>query len=633
MATPRNVKNKNHSGEIEVSGYFSTGFVGEGEEEVPEKKDLEWLVFFVVILLGILFVRSTYLQVAKGAYYQKQAEDNRIKHIVINAPRGIIYDRNHEILASSSPQFDLVMIPGLIPKDEKERNAIFYDVSNVADISQSELENKYISALPESFDPVLLKEALPREEAIRIEADSANWKGIIINKKAKRIYPEKEVVAHILGYTGKINDQELKNKSGYQMTDSIGKEGLEIQYEDLLKGKKGDSQLEVDSSGESKRIIGGTKPTMGNNLVLTLDENIQKEAYSALKEKVEESGGTGGAVVAINPRDGGIISLVNYPSFDDNEFVNGISSQRYSEIMNDGTKPLFNRAVLGAYPPGSTFKPLVAAAALQEKVVTPNEVLMCPAVINVGQWHFEDWKYHGETNLDRAIAESVNTYFYIVGGGWGDKKGLGPENIKKYAQMFGLGNKTGIDLPKEGLGLVPDPTWKEENKKEPWYIGDTYHLSIGQGDLLVTPLQLASYISALVNGGTLYKPHFLDYVEDSGSHQVVEKDKPEILKENILPNNVLNSVKEAMTETISSDSGSGRQLQDLAAKYNIKIGGKTGTAQIGGDERYHAWFVAFAPVENPEIAVAVLVEKGGEGYQSAVPVARRVLDKFFEEKQ
>jgi len=478
----------------------------------------------------------------------------------------------------------------------------------------------------------LLKEDLTREEALRIEESSARWQGLMLSRKAKRLYPIQRAAAHILGYTGKISEQELKEQPDYLLTDIIGKEGLEEKYESYLRGDKGNEQLEVDSAGKVKKMVGNSNPVEGNSLVLSLDSDLQKEAYTALEQYVTENEGTGGAVVAIDPRSGGILALANYPSFDNNEFVGKISSERLKEIIQEGNKPLLNRAVAGTYPPGSTFKPLVAAAALDKKVITPEEILDCPAVLQIGQWSFADWKYHGPTDLNKAIAESVNTYFYIIGGGWGDKTGLGPDNIRHYATLFGLGEKLGIDIPQEVEGMVPDPAWKERVKKEPWYIGDTYHTSIGQGDLLVTPLQLASYVSALVNGGTLYRPRLLDYIENPDS-QVIEKPKTEIIRENILPAKELNIVKEAMGVTVSSDQGSGRQMQELEEKYNVRIGGKTGTAESGEEEKYHAWFVGFTPLDKPEMVVVALVEKGGEGYKAALPVAKKVMDVYLQKRE
>lgn len=619
------------SGEIEVSGYFETGWRGEGEEEIPEKNNLRWLAVFAVIVAGILLARATYLQIVRGAYYENQAEQNRLRRIYTDAPRGTIYDRNHKILTNNIPEFDFEMVPGLIPKDDKEREALFNEASKVGQIDVSDLKNAYKDAQPDSFSPISLKEDLPREDALKIEESSARWDGLILSRKAKRTYPTNEITSHVLGYTGKINNQELKNHPDYQLTDSIGKDGLEERYENYLRGAKGGEQLEVDSTGKVKKVVGNTAPQQGDNLVLSLDLDLQKEAYAALQQYVTENDGTGGAVVAIDPRSGGVLALANYPSFDDNQFVGKITPDKLKEITETGNRPLFNRAVAGTYPPGSTFKPLVSAAALDKNIITPSEVIDCPAVLQVGQYSFADWKFHGPTDLNKAIAQSVNTYFYIVGGGWGDKAGLGVENIKHYATLFGLGHKLGIDIPQEAEGNVPDPTWKQQIKNEQWYIGDTYHLSIGQGDLLVTPLQLASYVSTLVNGGVLYRPHFLDYVEN-GDSEVVDKAKPEIIRKDFIPDKYLEDVKTAMGVTVSSEQGSGRQLQDLQDKYGVTIGGKTGTAEFGEKDRYHAWFVGFTPVEKPEIVVVALVEKGGEGYKAALPVAKRVLDVYLSKR-
>lgn len=628
---PKNAK-KSDSGELEVSGYFETGWRGEGEEEVPEKKNLRWLIVLTAAIFGMLFLRVTFLQVVKGGYYKEQAENNRIRKIYIPAPRGYVYDRNHKILTGNIPQFDLEIVPGLIPKDSEERRTLFGEVSRVINVNPDKIEEKYSQAKPDSFDPVTIKEDVAREDALKFEVASAHWQGVMLGRKAKRTYVNNEITAHVLGYTGKINETELKEHPDYLITDIIGKEGLEEVYEKYLKGEKGNQQLEVDSAGKVKGQVGNQAAVKGKNLVLTLDLDLQREAYAALAEKVQQSGSTGGALVAIDPRSGGVLALVNYPSFNDNEFVGKISEERLREITQEGQRPLFNRAVGGNYPPGSTFKPLVAAGALDKKIVSPEDVLECPAVIQVGQWSFADWKYHGMTDLNKAIAESVNTYFYIVGGGWGDRKGLGPDNIANYATLFGLGEKTGIDLPQEASGLVPGPAWKETNKKEPWYIGDTYHYSIGQGDVLLTPLQLANYISAIVNGGVLFKPHLVDYVENERS-EVVEKIKPEIIRKDILPKNVLDAVKTAMGATVASATGSARSLGELAQKHGVKIGGKTGTAESGEEERYHAWFTGFAPLDNPEIVVAVIVEKGGEGYSAALPVAERVLDVYLGKRE
>jgi len=631
MGSKSKKKRQTLSGELEVSGYFYTGWGGEGEEGVTEKKTAGWLAWLTVFLLSAFFLRVSYLQIWKGNYYQAQAETNRVKSILINAPRGIVYDREHKVLASNSPQFNLVMVPALVPKDDLKRGKLFNKVTVLTEISQEELEKKYQEVFPDSFDFLLLMEDIAREKALEIEVEVIGWEGILLESRAKRNYPFRESGSHILGYTGKINKEELKDHPDYSLNDTIGKEGVEAVHESHLRGVKGKRQLEVDSFGKVTRVVGASLPEMGDSIVLSVDADLQNAAYESLKQTVEEGEGVGGAVIAIDPRDGGILALASYPSFDNNKFVGKISSQDLNDMLNGEERVLFNRAIGGTYPPGSTFKPLVAAAALDENIINPGEILSCPEVISIGQWEFKDWKYHGPSDLNKAIAESVNPYFYIIGGGWADKSGLGVEKIGDYALNCGLGKKLGIDIPQEAKGLVPGPEWKEEVKKERWYIGDTYHLAIGQGDILVTPLQLASYISALINGGTLYRPQLLDYVENYKG-EIVKKNSSQIIGKNLFSKSSCEAVKNAMKATVFSKKGSGRRLRSITDKYGVDMGGKTGTAQYGEEEKYHAWFVGFTPVENSEIVVAVLIEKGGEGHSTALPVAEKVFDKFLEKR-
>ncbi len=627
-------KKKKISGEIELSGYFETGWRGEGEEEISEKQNLGWLVFALIFVMFGLLARLTYLQVFKYGYYTQQSENNRIRRVPISAPRGVIYDRNHKILATNIPQFDFSLIPALIDENEESREKEFRQVADFLHINADEVRSKFLAEKKESFVPVVIKENLSREEALKAEIKTVNWPGFILDKKAKRFYPEREKVAHIMGYIGKINEAELKESREHGLTDMIGKEGIEQTYENFLKGEKGGRQLEVNSKGETTRFLRTENPRIGKSLVLSLDMDLQNAAFDGLNDQKQKKEADGGSVVALDPRDGSVLVLANYPSFDNNEFINKISSEKFKEITERTDKPLFNRAIGGIYPPGSTFKPLVALAALEKGIITENEVINCPESIQVGSWHFRDWKFHGPSDLKKAIAESVNPYFYIIGGGYGDKKGLGQDLIKNYATLFGMGEKLGIDIPQERSGLVPDPDWKKTTKKEPWYIGDTYHVSIGQGDLLTTPIQISSYISAIVNGGKLFRPKLLDYVEQGKNSTgedtgVFKEESPEIIRENLAAEKNLNEVKYAMKETVTSSSGSARSLQDLEKKYGVTIGGKTGTAQTGEEEKYHAWFVGFAPVENPEIVVTAMVEKGGEGYDTAIPVVYRVLEAYF----
>lgn len=631
-------KKKQVSGEIELSGYFETGWRGEGEEEISEKQNLGWLIFALVFVMMGLLARLTYLQVFKHSYYSQQSENNRIRKMAIAAPRGVIYDSNHRILATNIPQFDLSLVPALVEDDESKRKNYFKQVADFLHIDASEIEKKYSAEKKESFVPVVIKENLDRTEALRVEAKTMNWPGFILDKKAKRFYPEKEKVAHIMGYIGKISEEELQENRERGLNDLIGKDGLEQIYENFLRGEKGSRQLEVNSKGETTRFLRTENPKIGKSLVLSLDMDLQNAAFDGLRDQNEKKLAKGGAVVALDPRDGSVLALANYPSFDNNDFINKISAEKFGEITAREDRPLFNRAIGGTYPPGSTFKPLVALAALEKGIIRGDEVLDCPESLQVGSWQFRDWKYHGPSDMKKAIAESVNPFFYIIGGGYGDKRGLGQDSIKDYATLFGMGEKLGIDIPQERAGLVPDQNWKKSVKNEPWYIGDTYHVSIGQGDLLATPIQISSYISAIVNGGKLFKPKLLDRVEEESLSESEKSDifksmEPETIRENLASSKNLEEVKLAMKETVTSASGSARSLQDLEKKYGVAIGGKTGTAQTGEEEQYHALFVGFAPVENPEIVVTAMVEKGGEGYDTAIPVVYRVLEAYFNKNR
>ena len=406
------------------------------------------------------------------------------------------------------------------------------------------------------------------------------------------------------------------------MTDYIGKTGVEYGYEKNLRGVNGKQEVEVDSAGNIQKDFGITEPVPGSDLVLGIDADLQKKLQDSLQAKLDETGTKTAAAVAIDPRNGEILAMVNLPSYDNNLFAKGISADDYQKLMSDPDKPMFNRSISGEYPPGSTFKPLVAAAALQEGTITPSTTLDCPAAINIGSYSFPDWKTHGLTDVRKAIAESVDIFFYAVGGGWNNITALGIDKIHEYADKFGLGRKLGIDIPGEASGLIPTQQWKQDKIGERWYLGDDYHCAIGQGFVTATPLQLANYIAAIANGGTVFQPHFVDLIKKvDGS---VEKVNPVVLNKNFISSANLQVVREGMRQTVLS--GTAQPLKDLP----VEVAGKTGTAQFGsGNEREHGWFVSFAPYNNPTIAMAVLVEGGGEGFSTAEPVTHDVYQWYF----
>ena len=412
------------------------------------------------------------------------------------------------------------------------------------------------------------------------------------------------------------------------------KSGLEASYEKHLKGKNGIEQVEVDSQGSIIRVLvdeNNREPVEGESISLYLDSGLQEKVGEYLTQGMEEAkkltGEESGGAVAIvmNVKNGGILSMVSLPSYDNNLFAKGISATEYQNLINDPKKPMFSRATSGAYPPGSIIKIIMASAGLAEGVISVHTSLDTPPSIEVGEWSFPDWKDHGMTNVERAIAESNNIFFYALGGGYDKIKGIGINNMKKWWQKFGLGSRTGIDLATEASGLLPDPGWKEKVFGEPWYIGDTYHAAIGQGDLLITPLQMVRAVATIANGGKLLEPKLVQKISDKEGN-IVEEYGATVQNEQVASPEVISTVQRGMRMAVTE--GSARTLNDLP----FKVAGKTGTAQFFGNQKTHAWFEAFAPYDDPEIAVIVLVEGGGGGYEIAVPVARNILEYYFANK-
>jgi len=435
-------------------------------------------------------------------------------------------------------------------------------------------------------------------------------------------------LSHIFGYLGRISEDEVKRSGeNYTRNSFIAKNGLELFYEEKLRGKNGKEVVEVDAIGKPRKIISTDAPEAGDNLMLFLDSELQEAAERILKNKLDAFGLKKGVVVVSDPYTGGILAMVSLPSYDVNLFARGIAQADYDKLLSNPNNPLFFRAVSGEYPSGSTFKPVVAAAALEEKIVTYDTLISSTGGIAIAEWFFPDWKAggHGLVSVTRAISESVNTFFYMVGGGYPDKfEGLGVTRLKDYALKFGLGSKLGIDIAGEKPGLVPDPEWKEKTKDELWYIGDTYHMAIGQGDLLVTPLQINSFTSVFANGGTLYRPRLASkLMKEEGMDVPVPA---EIIRENFIKKENIDIVRSGMRRTITT--GTARVLNQLP----LSIAGKTGTAQWGTDKKTHAWFTSFAPFEHPKLAVTVLLEEGGEGSDTAVPVAYEIYNWYWQNR-
>ena len=615
---------------------------------------LFWVRLVLMVFLGIIIGRAIYLQIIKGDYYYGLSEGNRLRSEIIEPKRGIIYDRNLKPLVHNSANFVLYTIPYNLPKDEETRDALLRRVINILEGRDGKNEQKstdnsldlvqdsplffqvkeQLAAIKSNsykiYEPFFIADNIPYEQAMRLYLECNGEPGIFLSNKIQRAYEisaadNTSSLSHILGYTGKISEKELAAQPNkYTPIDYIGKSGLEYVWEDELKGIPGKKDSEVDALGRVSKVVSETAAVDGSNLELALDEGLQRESELVLKRYLEKLGLTSGSVVALDPRNGEVLAMVSLPAYDNNLFARGIKSDEYKKFLDDPAMPLFNRSISGEYPSGSTVKIVVAAGALQENIISESTTVVSTGGLHLGAWTFPDWKPggHGTVTVRSAIANSVNTFFYYVGGGYNDFVGLGVDRLAKYFKLFGLDEKTGIDLTGERSGFVPSAAWKKETKKETWYIGDTYHLAIGQGDLTVTPLQVANYTAAVANGGTLYQPRLVKSILDD-KNQLVREVPTKIIRDNLVNPDNLRIVREGMRETVTA--GSARSLQTVP----VAVAGKTGTAQWSSKKYPHAWFAGFAPYEDPQIAIVVLVEEGREGSSVATPIAKEILTWYF----
>ncbi len=603
---------------------------------IKQKTDrgiFRFLYVIVLVCFGVLIARTAYLKTAKHEFYQGLAEGNRHRIVDIPALRGIMYDRNGTPLVRNIPATDAVLVPVDLPSKETDRSVAIAKAAEIlhmpVDAVQQVLDKRKQSK--DTFEPALIKENLTRDEAIVLEM--AKLPGFIVQDTAQRNYLESIYLSHILGYTGRLTHEEYvaqqgQNPGRYLFNDYIGKTGIESTFEDALKGKNGQQQVEADALGHVTKILASTPAKPGNDLILTIDLPAQKKLTDLLEAERQVAKVPTAAAVAMNPQNGEVIALVSLPNFDLNEFAHGITPDEYQRLLHDASQPLYDKAIGGSYPPGSTFKPYVASAALQEGIITPSTTVQSTGKISIGGFNFLGYKAggHGSTNLNKAIAQSVNTYFYYIGGGFNGFQGLGIERIHDYALRFGFDKPTGIDLPGEASGLIPNEAWKVAAKGEQWYIGDTYHAAIGQGDVAVTPIQLATAFSAIANGGTLYRPHLV--TAEKSADGEVKNIAPEVVRKDFLSPTTVSEMHDALQETVRT--GSGRSLLTLP----VTAAGKTGTAQYviphsNGTLGEHSWFTVYAPAENPQIVVVVLLPGAGEGHLHAVPVAKDFLQWYF----
>lgn len=603
-----------------------------GNEYIDQYARIAFLLIFG--LIGILLIQTFKMQVIDRKKFLALAEDNRVREITKVADRGVIYDRGGNILAKNSAIFDLVAIPPEISKDETRLAALAHEIALIAAKNEAEILDSLHKARGKAFRSELILENIDVAQAIAFEINKEKLPGIKVRNNATRIYSDAEYFSQVIGYTGRISANDLKSGEWYESSDFIGKTGLEYFYEKEMRGVKGVEKAEVDAQGRAISIIDKKNTEAGENLILSIDGALQKKLQDSLSGQIKKIysvkyNGEGAAAVALDPRSGKILAMVSLPTYDNNIFVNpGFKNER-SALFNDPSNPLFNRVISGLYPPGSTIKPIMAAAALAEGIVSENTIINDGGVIDVFYrglvTHFRGWNPGGlgPMNVISAIAMSSDIYFYTVGGGYGNFVGLGADKIGEYFKKFNLGEKLGIDLPGEAGGFVPSKEWKMEKEGAPWTIGNTYHLSIGQGYLLVTPLQVALWTSVFANGGTLYNPEVVDKITDGDTNAVLREIKPKIIKSNIADKKYISLVRRGMREVVLN--GTAGSLKEVS----VSVAGKTGTAQFGSEGKTHSWFTSFAPYDNPEIVLTILIEGGGEGSSTAVPIVKDVLNWYF----
>lgn len=585
-----------------------------------------FIALTLVTILFLIFMGRLYnLNIIHGKYYAERSLSNKTREYALPAPRGKIYDRSGKILAQNIPSTNIVSIASYLPLDEKRLENLVQEISSLFALPKEEISQSFKNMRKNRQPQVIIKQNASHEEVLRFLEKQDDFPGIFLQQSVRRQYEDSVIFSHLIGYEGKINVSELEQFPDYTLNDSIGRQGLERSYEKSLRGVSGARRLEVDAFGQVRKEISEREPIVGNDLILSIHADLQKKAFDTLSEELERSKLKSGAIIALNPRNGEVLALVSFPSFDNNIFAEGIDQKAYDQITKNPDQPLFNRAISGAYPPGSTIKPIVAVAALEENIISEQKQIESRGGIQVGKFFFGDWKAHGFTDIRRAIAVSSDVFFYSIGGGYGDVPGLGIERMKKYNQLFGLGEKTGIDLPGEVPGFLPDEKWKQEKYGEPWYLGNTYHASIGQGFITATPLQMASAISAIANGGTLYEPKIVSQIRTLSGEQ---RTLPTITRrKDIASRHSLEIVREGMRKTVTE--GTAQQLNNLP----VEVAGKTGTAQFGSEEKTHGWFESFAPYTNPEIVLVVMIEgQFKEDTYNAVPITHEILKWYFENK-
>lgn len=606
------------------------GSLRDGPQPAEFRQKLKFAIIMVCMVLSILLIRLWYLQVIKGDELKQRSENNAVRFRKIQPLRGLIMDRNGAVMVDNRPSFDVLFMPtkGVQPELLVQKIQAIYKTKSMEYASDQPFPKTM-----KSYLPVRLEKNVSMEKVALVETNTIDLPGVYIDVTPVRLYVNGEIIAPIIGYTGEVGKEDLENaEEDYLPGDITGKFGIEKFLDAYIRGRRGNELVEVNAFGKVIKNLGRIDPVSGSNVVLTVDADLQKACWEAFEGKA-------GAAVAMDPRDGSILAMISSPSFDPNLFNSGIARDEWAMLQKNPLNPLSNRAISGQYPPGSTYKMIVAAAALEEGIITPETRISCNGAFVLGNRTYHCWKKHGHgsVSLHRALVESCDVYFYTVG------KMLGVDRIAKYARTFGLGDLTGIELNHERKGLIPTREWKLTRLREPWQPGETISISIGQGFNLTTPLQLAQAYSALANGGTRWRPRLVHRIVSSDG--TVQKEfAPEKAGDINLSPKTIALLNRALWGVVNEPGGTGA----AARRPGADVCGKTGTSQVIGlpqnekarrsmriasFHKDHALFVCYAPMKNPEIAVAVIAENAGGGGAVAAPIARKILNAYFEAKK
>lgn len=560
----------------------------------------------VTLALGVLGLRLWQLQILQGEYYAQLADTNRLRVHRVPAPRGLILDRRGVPLVTNRPAFSV----SLLPMELRDPGRVIPEVARLLGLAERDLWARWERARRRPFEPVRVRRDVGIRVVTVLEERRQELRGVQVEAEPVRVYPYGSAGAHVLGYLGEVSPEELEvlRPRGYRPGDLVGKAGVERTYDAFLRGDDGEQVVEVDAAGRPLRVLREQAAQPGNTLVLSLDWELQQEAERQLA-------GRPGAVVAMDPRTGEVLAMASSPSFDPNLFAAGISERDWRRISQDRRNPLLNRATANAYEPGSVFKVVTGLAALQGGRTSSRSTFVCPGYLRLGQWVFRDLQAHGVVDFTTGVAQSCNVMFWTLG------LAVGPERLAEYARELGFGQATGVDLPLEVAGLIPDPGYKQRAWREPWYPGDTLNMAIGQGFVLATPLQVARALSAVANGGTLLQPRLARAVL-SPEGRLLRRFSPRVQGRLRVSSAALAALRRALEAVVERGTGQGARVEGL------RVAGKTGSAETPRG-RPHAWFAGYAPADQPRIVVVVLVEHGYRGGLSAAPIARAILERWW----